>query len=218
MKRKSDQIENKLIKDFGSHQKIVIFGEGCIGKTTLLNKIQYYNDPDYRFSKEYLATDRFDFDRIRLNTNIGSTIVDMWDTPGQESYDYIRDAHLKGADGIMLLYDLTNKKSIINITKWLKQIRNIVPNVPIAIIGNKADKVDDFEQIDIVKLRDCNLKSEINHNNFSKFIISIKEDTHLVYNKVGWFSTQTIKEHRGCLVGLEYLLTKIYNIDIKIIQ
>ena len=70
----------------------------------------------------------------------------------------MRDAHLKGADGVLLLYDVTEQKTKDNITRWLKQINEVCPNIPVAVLGNKSDKFNNLQQSDLVKIRDCNLK------------------------------------------------------------
>ena len=46
--------------------KIVLLGDGCIGKSTFFNKLSNLTDPDYQFQKKYKATDNFDFNRICL--------------------------------------------------------------------------------------------------------------------------------------------------------
>ena len=47
--------------------KIVLLGDGCIGKSTFFHKLSTLNDPNYQFPKKYNATDNFDFNRITLN-------------------------------------------------------------------------------------------------------------------------------------------------------
>ena len=97
---------------FESVKKIVLLGDGCIGKSTFFNKLINLNDKNYRFPKKYEATDSFDFDRININTFNGDITIDLWDTAGQEnSGGKLRDAYLKGADGVLLLYDVSEKKN-----------------------------------------------------------------------------------------------------------
>jgi small GTP-binding protein len=210
---KKDESEVTL----GSPKKIVLLGDGCIGKSTFFNMITNLNDDNYRFQKKYQATDNFDFDRVNLKTNVGSTTIDLWDTAGQENRGgKLRDAYLKGADGILLLYDVSEKRTIENISKWLEQIKSVEPNVPVAVLGNKSDKFDNLQQSEMVKMRECNLQRDIGHKNIKNFLISIKENTHLDFQTSFWSQSVTVKEEPSCLIGLEYLLSNIYNQTVTI--
>jgi small GTP-binding protein len=213
MKRKNDDTKksNDTETFFGTPKKIVLIGDGCIGKSTFFNKLINLNNDNYRFPKKYQATDNFDFDRVNLKTNIGTTIIDLWDTAGQENRGgKLRDAYIKGADGILLLYDVSEKRTIDNVPKWLEQIKSVCSNVPVAVIGNKSDKFDNLQQSEIVKIRECNLQRDVGHKNIKNFLISIKEDTHLEFQSNFWSSIVNIKEESSCLIGLEYLLSNIY--------
>ena len=218
MKRKSD--ENKSNDSnivLGTAKKIVLLGDGCIGKSTFFNKLTNLNDENYRFPKKYQATDNFDFDRINLQTNAGTTTIDLWDTAGQENRGgKLRDAYLKGADGVLLLYDVSEKRTIDNVPTWLEQIKTVAPNIPVAVLGNKSDKFDNLQQSEMVKVRECNLQRDVGHKNIKNFLISIKENTHLDFQTSFWSSAVTIKVEPGCLIGLEYLLSNIYGQSVSI--
>lgn len=210
---------NEMNKEVNNEPvKIVLLGDGCIGKSTFFNKLSNLTDPDYTFQKKYKATDNFDFNRLKIETNQGTQIVDLWDTAGQENRGgQLRDAYLKGADGILLMYDVTEKKTIENITKWLEQIKRVCPNVPVAVVGNKADLFKDLQQTEAVKLRECNLQRDVGHKQIRNFLISIKEDTHIESKTSGYFSIKTVfNEAQGCLCGLEYILSSLSGFDVQI--
>jgi small GTP-binding protein len=193
-------------------KKIVLLGDSSIGKSTLFDRINKLTDTEYTFPKIYKATDHFDFNRINIKTNTGNIIIDLWDTAGQESRGgLLRDAYLKGADSVLLLYDVSEMKTIENIPKWLDQIKKVSPNVPVAVIGNKSDKFNDLQQSEVVKLRECNLIRDVGHNKIKNYLISIKENTHLEFISSMFNSKITVKETEGCMIGLEYVLSKIFN-------
>jgi len=194
----------------GEPIKIVLLGESTTGKSILFHKLNNLTDLDYQFSKKHCATDNFDFSRLRIKTSCGIAQIDLWDTAGQENKGgLLRDAYLKGADGVLLLYDVSNPTTITNLSRWTEQIKRVSPNVPVAVIGNKADKIDNIQRCDTVRLRECNLQRDIGHNKVKNFLISIKEDTHIrIVN--GW-TKDTITSEQGCLTGLEYILSSIYN-------
>ena len=202
----------------GDPKKIVLLGDGCIGKSTLFDKLNKLTDDNYRFPKKYKATDNFDFKRIEVKTTSGIAVVDFWDTAGQENRGgLLRDAYLKGADGVLLLYDVTEGKTKQNIPKWLEQIKKIAPGVPVAVLGNKSDKFSDLQQSKSVKLRDCNLQRDYGFSDIKNFLISIKEDTYIEFTSGGfWSSEDNITEKEGCLVGLEYILKSLFGEPVKI--
>lgn len=188
--------------------KIVLLGDGCIGKSTLFDKLNNINN-DYTFNKKYKATDNFDLTRLNIKTNKYNVLIDLWDTAGQENKGgMMRDAYIKGADGVLLLYDVTELKTKENINKWLSQIKNISPNIPIAVMGNKSDKFKSLQQSEAVKIRDCNLQSVYGCNNIKNFIISIKEDSHIEFTTSFWYNTNIV-EKPNCLIGLEYVIGKL---------
>ena len=201
----------------GDPKKIVLLGDGCIGKSTLFDKLDNLTDENYRFPKKYKATDNFDFKRIEVKTNAGIVIVDFWDTAGQESRGgLLRDAYLRGADGVLLLYDVSEPETKNNINRWIELIKKVSPNVPVAVLGNKSDKFNDLQQSQSVKIRDCNLKSDYGYDKIKNFLISIKEDSHIEFNSSGFFfGSETIEQKPGCLIGLEYVLSNIIKQEIK---
>ncbi len=214
MKRSYHETVSEIL---GEPQKIVLLGDGCIGKSTLFEKLNCLKDEEYRFSKKYKATDNFDFNRLNLQTSKGTVIVDLWDTAGQENRGgKLRDAYLKGADGVLLLYDVTEKSTKDNISKWLKQIKNVSPGIPVAVLGNKSDKFKDLQQSESVKLRECNLQTAYGNNNIKNFLISIKEDTHISFTSSFWSGKTNIEEKQGCLVGLEYIFKCLFGQELCI--
>jgi small GTP-binding protein len=66
--------------------------------------------------------------------------LQIWDTAGQERFQTILPAYYRGADGIALVYDVTDASTFGNVAKWIKQIEQHAPDrVQKILIGNKAD-------------------------------------------------------------------------------
>ena len=68
--------------------------------------------------------------------------MQIWDTAGQERYRTITNAYYRGADGIILVFDLYKRDTFVNLHSWLKEVeKHANTDVSIIVIGNKADKV-----------------------------------------------------------------------------
>ena len=66
--------------------------------------------------------------------------VQVWDTAGQERYRSITNAYYRGAEAIMIVFDMTNKESFTNIQNWMDEIIKYTgKDVVIVIGGNKVD-------------------------------------------------------------------------------
>ena len=69
--------------------------------------------------------------------------LQIWDTAGQERFRTITKTYYKGANGIILTYDVTDENSFKNIRAWVKQIeQNAQSSVCIVLVGNKSDRED----------------------------------------------------------------------------
>ena len=120
---------------------LITLGDGQVGKTSLI--LRYTND---YFGNNYIATIGFDYKFKNEKLKNGEEItVKIFDTAGQEKYRSLAANFLKKADGIILVYDITYKKSFENLNKWLKDINENAKGLPIVLIGNKTDLEENRE-------------------------------------------------------------------------
>ena len=120
--------------------KILLLGDSTVGKTCFL--LRYVDDS---FLDLHMATIGLDY---RLKTLILEeqkiVKVQLWDTAGQDKFRAITRNYYKGANGIILIFDVTNVKSYENIKKWINEIKEeISEKVAIVLIGNKIDNVQE---------------------------------------------------------------------------
>jgi len=118
--------------------KLVVVGDGAVGKTSLL--IRYATN---NFPTDYLPT-VFDNHTAHMKRDNGSTInLHLWDTAGQEDYDRLRPLSYPGADAILLCFSTVNQASYDAIReKWAPEVQHYIPNVPHILIGTKTDLRD----------------------------------------------------------------------------
>ena len=119
---------------------MVTLGDSKVGKTSLI--LRYVDD---EFNLNYLSTMGFDLKikKIKLSNN-KEVKVKIFDTAGQERFKSIASNYLKKAEGIILVYDITDRISFENIDNWVDDINKEGENSKaIILIGNKSDKEDE---------------------------------------------------------------------------
>lgn len=134
-------------KSTATPYKIIIIGDSCTGKSSLLLKLV-----DDTFIDKHKVTIGVDFKAKYVLA--GNIIVKLkiWDTAGQERFRSIIRTYYNGTNGIVLVFDLTNKESFDNLHEWINEIYETHINTSkIILIGNKCDLVEkrEVEQKDI---------------------------------------------------------------------
>ncbi|XP_074003763.1 ras-related protein Rab-28 isoform X1 [Numenius arquata] len=148
--------------------KLVVLGDGTTGKTSLATRFAQET-----FGKQYKQTIGLDFflKRIVLPGNLNVTLQ-VWDVGGQTIGGKMLDKYIYGAQGILLVYDITNGQSFENLEDWynvVKKVNEESETQPlVALVGNKID----LEHMRTVKVdkhqRFCQ------ENNFSSHFVSAK--------------------------------------------
>ena len=135
--------------------KILLVGDSSVGKTCIL--LRYSEN---KFQEQFLSTIGLDFKVKHMVIEDKPIKLQVWDTAGQEQYRTITKSFLRGADGILLVFDLTNQTSFDMVTEWMNSIKeNASSTVDIFLIGNKCDldrvvtqdKIDDFQKANNVQ-------------------------------------------------------------------
>lgn len=113
----------------------MLIGDSSVGKSSLLTRFA-----DNTFSDSFLPTIGVDF-KIRTIENSGSVIkLQMWDTAGQEKFKTITAAYYKGSHGILLVFDVCDKRSFVDVANWLNEVEKFSsPDVVKILVGNKCD-------------------------------------------------------------------------------
>ncbi len=115
--------------------KLVFIGDYNVGKSSILRQFA-----DNTFTDTNMSTIGIDY-KIR-NIFVDNKLIrlEIWDTAGQERYKSIITKYYRDADGIIMIYDITNKRSFDNIRKWLPELEfNTKKEVDMILIGNKSD-------------------------------------------------------------------------------
>ena len=135
--------------------KIILLGEVGTGKTNLINAFfnkPFNPNPNTTFSPEYSKKE------IKIDGN--KYLIDIWDTAGQEKFSSMTKIFIKGAHIVILVYDITSKKSFQQLKFWVNILDEILWEYP--IIGLVANKMDLFSEQIVPKENGIKYAKEIN--------------------------------------------------------
>ncbi|XP_028919522.1 ras-related protein Rab-28 isoform X2 [Ornithorhynchus anatinus] len=182
--------------------KIAVLGDGASGKTSLA--IRFAQEA---FGKQYKQTVGLDFflKRITLPGNLNVTLQ-VWDIGGQTIGGKMLDKYIFGAQGILLVYDITNYQSFENLEDWLSVVKKVNEESEtqplVALVGNKID----LEHLRTVKadkhLRFCQ------ENGLSSYFVSAKTgDSRVVKADIVNYSqepvSRTINPPRSSMCAIQ---------------
>jgi len=121
--------------------KIVIFGDGGCGKTTLTQRFL-----TELFKPDSTMTIGVDFEVKSLDVGEKKVKLQIWDFGGEERFRFLLPTYVKGASGGLFMYDITNYSSLAHIDDWLTTIKKETESLfPIVAVGGKGDLADDRE-------------------------------------------------------------------------
>ena len=149
-------------------------GDPMVGKTTL--RLRYLGEG---FRKEYISTIGADFALATYN----NYIVQLWDLAGQISFENLTKRFYKGAEGMILVFDITRRISMLNIPNWIEKFLETEKEVvPMVVLGNKIDLRNENQY--------CiqNIEAE-------KFVseLSVKYDTQIQYMETSALTGENIR-------------------------
>ncbi|XP_065669081.1 ras-related protein Rab-21 isoform X2 [Hydra vulgaris] len=115
--------------------KVVLLGEGCVGKTSIL--LRYCQD---KFNDKHLTTLQAAFLNRRLNIDSKRINLSIWDTAGQERFHALGPIYYRDSQGAILVYDITDEDSFQKVKNWVKELRKMLgEEICLCIAGNKID-------------------------------------------------------------------------------
>lgn len=115
--------------------KVLFIGDTGVGKSSLL--LRYTED---KFTDVYMSTIGVDFKSKEHLYNDKSYRIQMWDTAGQERFRGVIGSYFRGAQVVIIVFDMTNKQSFENVNGWISDVHKYSPKLPsIILIGTKID-------------------------------------------------------------------------------
>jgi len=124
--------------------KIIVIGDPAVGKTSLLTN--FCGD---KFQYEYVPTVGVNItkEKVIVKNDMGkdtNVSLMIWDVAGQPQFYMLHRPYFNGADGMMLIYDVTRSSSFSNVNNWYSTaVKYGLSGIPRILIGNKIDLKDE---------------------------------------------------------------------------
>ena len=195
--------------------RLILLGDASVGKTSLMN--QYVSA---EFTQRYKATIGADFLTKEIVADDKYITLQIWDTAGQERFESLGVAFYRGADGVILVYDMTNKESFDNIEFWRENfIKNADPlnpdKFPFTLIANKSDLLTAKSDMKwnwnwgFDNVSDDNVSKIIVNGWCRRFITEYKMDIplDLIYECFKFYGAKSMGEYYAEQHGMEYYET-----------
>lgn len=120
-------------KTFHPAIKVTLGGDGSVGKTALIRRlITGQLDPIRKM------TIGVDFHLYEVHNAVSTRLI-VWDVSGQDHFAFTRKAFYRGSKAIGLVYAVSDRQTFERVATWRDEIRQILPSVPLVLVGNKTD-------------------------------------------------------------------------------
>ena len=128
-----------ISQDYDYLFKVLLLGDTDVGKSSLI--LRYTEET---FNSKLVNSIGVDFKMKKKEIDGKIIKVQIWDTAGHERFRSITYSYYRGANAIIIVFDITDKKSFLSITEWLKQIeKHAKENVFKFLVGNKSDLAEE---------------------------------------------------------------------------
>ena len=114
--------------------KLLLLGDSSVGKTSILNK--YIAN---KFIENNIATLGVEYMDKTVDYNNFKIKLQIWDTSGEEKYRSITKSYYKNAEGLLVIFDITNEESFNHVKNWINEAKDNNSDIKIILVGNKID-------------------------------------------------------------------------------
>ncbi len=136
--------------------KILIIGESNVGKTSIILR---YTEGEFKTSG--ISTCGVDLKHKYVQLNNTKIRLDIWDTAGQERFRGLAKNYFRGANGFILVYDISDKKTFDKLKGWMNDAKEkIEKEYRMIVVGNKKDCVDE-RQVEFDELEEFGKKNNV---------------------------------------------------------
>lgn len=148
--------------------KIVVIGDGAVGKTSLIKKFTKGT-----FERDYVKTIGAQFSKYDKEISGDMVRLLFWDIAGQDDFNFLHHLFYKEARAAIIVYSLEKndlgRDSFTHIKNWYEVLEKHCQDIPVVLIANKVDLVDEND-LDVIKIQ----KVANEHSFLNYFITSAK--------------------------------------------
>lgn len=170
-KEKKSEVKKKFII-----LKIILLGDVSVGKTSVIERFINNN-----FKDDYTCTIQAEQKTKIINEDSNTLVrMDIWDTAGQEKFRSLTRQYYRDSQGAIIVFDITKKKTFDSLQTWIDDIQDYSDkDIPIIIVGNKSDLIDERE------VSENNINEFLN-DKYTYFEVSAKygNNIDLAFNKI----------------------------------
>ncbi|MFX1258721.1 MAG: Rab family GTPase [Promethearchaeota archaeon] len=135
----------------GIISKVILLGDSCVGKTSLLNR--YVDNTFGDYIPQTIGAD-FLFKDIDLNNIINKIDIKdsakkdlkktnfkiyFWEIEGMHNHLFVLDYYFLHADGAMVVFNVNNRETFNKLDFWISKMKDLCGEIPFIIVGNKID-------------------------------------------------------------------------------
>ncbi|RKP15400.1 P-loop containing nucleoside triphosphate hydrolase protein [Piptocephalis cylindrospora] len=163
--------------------KLLLIGNSNVGKSSILLR---FTDDSFLPQEETSATIGVDFKVKMMELEGKKYKLTIWDTAGQERFRTLTSSYYRGAQGVILVYDVTNRATFDQLDVWFKELDTYATHKEVVkmVVGNKVDKESDR-------------------------VVSLEEGQSLAESRGALFCECSAKTRMGILTAMEQLVGKI---------
>lgn len=170
--------------------KIIVIGDSGVGKSSLTVRLS-----EDVFYKDYASTIAIDFRMHQMSYMDKRVRLQIWDTAGQERFQSVATAFYRGANGVMLCFDLTHRPSFLHLDQWMERVKQqALPGIPCLLIGCKSDEARAARQV----TKEEAMAWAAQHNmSFIETSAKEKENVQLAFQQITKSIFEDMKDRNG---------------------
>lgn len=181
-----------FVEEYDYTIKVIVAGDYCVGKSSIVKMFCFNN-----FIEQYTATIGVDFCKKILEVDGKRIKLQIWDTAGQEKFRKITSTYYRGSHVVILVCDMTNLYSFLNLKNWIKDIKIFMNSDAIKIIL-VANKSDDIKKRKVSKEE---LDGFAIEQNLEYIEVSAKQNINidLIFRKIAEIAIETYKNYENII-------------------
>jgi small GTP-binding protein len=148
--------------------KMVLLGDTAVGKSCIVGR--FIRNEFFEFQEPTIGA-AFSTGKVELEDH--DVHFEIWDTAGQERYRSLAPMYYRGAQGAMVVYDITSNDSFNGAQSWIRELLSRAPNCFILLIGNKCDLEKDRE------IDDTMVENYVEQTNIHHILVSAKKNINI---------------------------------------